>query len=397
MLAHSYTQCYSPPMAWKFKRPESNHWWIGYRLNGKQYRRSVGTSDETKADAELAKLDIIRRAHDAGRLTDEFYRLLTKPKGGMFSLRKYADQWLSECKDLAEYTQERYKDLLGQLCRYLQATDDAPLLRDVTREEIAGFLRHKRAQTSLGTTKLSRRVLVNFFNYAVDNQAIPFSPVPSGKSLKLVQGKGQRAQRRSFTLDEIKLIYTQAPSDFWRYMIMMGFYTGQRLGDLVCLPWCALDFDTNTIRMTAHKTGRPLAIPMRSALRTLLWKHRQDAGQNVKTANPIWPDEAQKYAEQGANPFSAEFYNEVLLKAGLVASRTHKAKKSGRNFRRQASPVSFHCLRHTFVSLLKISGGSQAVAKELAGHSSDAVSDLYTHIPESALREALEKLPEVTK
>ena len=42
---------------------------------------------------------------------------------------------------------------------------------------------------------------------------------------------------------------------------------------------------------------------------------------------------------------------------------------------------------------LKISGATQATAKELAGHSSDFVSDLYTHVPELVLAEAINKLP----
>jgi len=36
--------------------------------------------------------------------------------------------------------------------------------------------------------------------------------------------------------------------------------------------------------------------------------------------------------------------------------------------------VTFHSLLHTFVSLLKVTGSSQSVAKELAGHSSDQVN-----------------------
>jgi uncharacterized protein CbrC (UPF0167 family) len=40
-------------------------------------------------------------------------------------------------------------------------------------------------------------------------------------------------------------------------------------------------------------------------------------------------------------------------------------------------------------------GATQATAKELAGHCSDAVFDLYTHVPEHVLAEAINKLPGV--
>jgi hypothetical protein len=64
-----------------------------------------------------------------------------------------------------------------ELCGYLNATDDAPLLRDIQPETIGAFLREKRANTSTATAKQVRRVLSAFFNYAVDNRALPFSPV----------------------------------------------------------------------------------------------------------------------------------------------------------------------------------------------------------------------------
>jgi len=37
------------------------------------------------------------------------------------------------------------------------------------------------------------------------------------------------------------------------------------------------------------------------------------------------------------------------------------------------------------------------VAKELAGHSSDAVNDAYTHTPLPQLRAAIDALPEVAE
>ena len=74
---------------------------------------------------------------------------------------------------------------------------------------------------------------------------------------------------------------------------------------------------------------------------------------------------------------------------GLVPLRNGKRSKGSR----ARSSVTFHSLRHTFVSLLKVTGSSQSVAKELAGHSSDQVNDLYTHVPEEALVKAIKALP----
>jgi integrase len=383
-------------MAWLYRQANSKNWWLGYRLNGRQYLRSTKTSDRKKAEQELEKLRAVDHAHKAGSLTDEFVALLTRKQSSGESLRAYSRQWLAECKDLSWRTTERYEDVINEFCDYLNATDTAPLLRDIQPETLGAFVRGKRADTSTATAKLTRRVLSAFFNYCVDNRALPFSPVPSGRALKLT--KDSKAVRRAFTLAELKTLYEKCPSDFWKFMVLAGFYCGQRMGDLICLPWGAVDFAQNQIRLVQGKTGKSIAVPLRAELGAFLQKLRRKAG-TVKPADPIWPNEASQYAERGAGVFSNQFYDEVLLPAGLVLPRTHHAKKNGEatNEQRRVSPVSFHCLRHTFVSLLKISGASQSTAKELAGHSSDAMSDLYTHVDEATLTKAIKQLPQVTK
>ena len=182
-------------------------------------------------------------------------------------------------------------------------------------------------------------------------------------------------------------------------MVLAGFYCGQRMGDLICLPWGAVDFAQKQIRLVQSKTGKSIAAPMRAELEVFLKELRMKAGK-VKASDFIWPDEAQRYQKFSAGGFSNEFYDEVLLPAGLVVSRSHAAiERTGDpdSTRRKVSKVSFHSLRHTFVSLLKITGASQATAKELAGHSSDAMSDLYTHVPEAELTKAIKQLPDIAK
>jgi integrase len=229
----------------------------------------------------------------------------------------------------------------------------------------------------------------------VDNRALSFSPVPSCRALKLT--KDSNAIRRAFTLKELKTLFDKCPSDFWRYMVLAGFYCGQRMGDLICLPWGAADFAQKQIRLVQSKTGKSIAVPMRSDLEIFLKKLRLKAG-TVKPSDFIWPVEAKRYQQFGSGVFSNEFYDDVLLPAGLVSPRSHAAierRGDPDSTRRKVSPVSFHCLRHTFVSLLKITGASQATAKELAGHSSDAMSDLYTHVPEVELTKAIKQLPDI--
>jgi integrase len=158
------------------------------------------------------------------------------------------------------------------------------------------------------------------------------------------------------------------------------------------MKWGSIDFAQNLVRVTTIKTGRPMQIPIARPLRALLDSLKP--ARRVNSSDYLWPENAERYLRFKAHMFSNEFYDEVLTPAGLTTARNHKAKKDGG--KREAG-VSFHCLRHTFVSFLKITGSNNAVARELVGHSSDAINDVYTHLPIETLSAAVAQLPEVTK
>jgi integrase len=56
--------------------------------------------------------------------------------------------------------------------------------------------------------------------------------------------------------------------------------------------------------------------------------------------------------------------------------------------------VTFHTLRHTFVSRLVQTGVSLRMAQVLAHHSNIEVTDRYAHLADSHTREAIERLSE---
>jgi integrase len=207
--------------------------------------------------------------------------------------------------------------------------------------------------------------------------------------------KGEKQSRRAFTLVEVKLLYEKAPSLFWQYMILGAFHTGLRLGDLVSMKWGSIDFNANVIRLTAKKTDRQLQIPITASFKKILEEVKADAG-NTNSGAFLWPAEAAQYAKHRAGIFSNQFYDEILTPAGLATARSKHGGKNGRAAQRELSGVSFHCFRHTFVSTLKLTGSSNSIAKELAGHSSDAVNQLYTHIDIESLAKAVNQLPSPT-
>ena len=87
----------------------------------------------------------------------------------------------------------------------------------------------------------------------------------------------------------------------------------------------------------------------------------------------------------------------MLADAGLAEPPNKRSTGKGRHAAREVSELSFHCLRHAFVSILKATGASESVAMALAGHATKAMSAHYTSLDDATLRAAVDKLPDVTK
>lgn len=380
-------------MAWLYRRGDSKFWWLGWRTPDKRVHfRSTKTDDKALAAQQLAGVNALFGARASGAPLDAVYESLAQRTTPRVTVTAALADWLAECEgSTSPETLERYQTIADAFAAHLGASDTGPLLDAVTPEHVRAFLTQRRAARNASTVNLERKILAVFFMRGVKNALLKASPVAPVKVLK--QSRAEQGRKRAFTLDELKTIFAKCPDDFWRFAVLGGFYTGQRLGDLVCLSWGAVDLEENVLRLTQGKTGRGVQVPMRPAFRSLLAAQRAQAGQ-VKPDAFLWPEQAARYQRGGAGPFSNEFY-QILAACGLVPARSHKAK-AGKGGPRQVTPVSFHCLRHTFISLLRATGGSQAVAKELAGHGSDAVNDLYTHTAPETLAKAINALPEVT-
>ena len=170
-------------------------------------------------------------------------------------------------------------------------------------------------------------------------------------------------------------------------MVLLGYYTGLRLRDCANLTWKRISLLEASINLATQKTGRkqdlPIAEPLLKHLNTL-------AGD--KPDAPLCPS----LVGRDAAWMSAQFYG-VMVKAGVVEKRSHASKGKGRDARRDSGSISFHSLRHNTTSALKSSGASNAVAMDIVGHESEAISRNYTVIDLDAKRDAINKLPDITR
>ena len=75
--------------------------------------------------------------------------------------------------------------------------------------------------------------------------------------------------------------------------------------------------------------------------------------------------------------------------------RAPRASRDGEGAGRTTASLSFHSLRHTFISALANAGVASDLRQRLSGHSDDKTHQGYTHHDDAIMRAAIGSLPAV--
>ena len=210
---------------------------------------------------------------------------------------------------------------------------------------------------------------------------------------RLEDDPNRKQQRRAFTPRELKAILEVCDDVEWRGMIVCGIYSGMRLGDVSLLRWENIDLAAREIRFKTEKTGREQVIPIAEPF----YRHLLEIAGSDDPRAPLFPRAyAGRQRDIPTGTLSNQFYR-LMTKASVVPPRNNKSKGKGRNAARTSNGLGFHCLRHTATTLLKSAGVSDAVAREIVGHETAAVSRIYSHIDAPTLRAAIDRLPDITE
>ncbi|MEI8290379.1 MAG: tyrosine-type recombinase/integrase [Verrucomicrobiota bacterium] len=310
---------------------------------------------------------------------EEFIRI----GGGEFTsytVRSWFNTWMDGRTEASKATIVAYRRVVDMFLAHLGARADRALtmLEQRQVEEFKGYLKKRVAPS---TVNLGVKVVKSALNAAVKSRQLDFNPAQHVGKMQT-----ESAGRRPFTDAELSALLTHAIAD-WRTMILTAFYTGLRLNDCANLTWRNIELHTNTLNVVTEKTGRrqvlQLAEPLARHLSTI-------AGDNPDA--PLCPTLHGKPKPS----LSGQFYA-LMVKAGIVEARDHKSKGKGRDAKRESNPVSFHSLRYNCTSALKSAGVSDSVAMDIVGHETASISRNYTKIDDTAKRDAVNKLPDITK
>jgi integrase len=381
------------------RKPRSPYWFACFQLpDGRRTQRSTGSSDKKIAQRIANEFEDAGKEAAKGRYIEsrarktiaDIFALGNREALPSSTIKAYCEAWL-ERKELEanERTHERYKTAVDHFLEYAggRAARD---IAHLTAKEITGLRDHMAKSLSPNSANYTVKILRAMLNQA---RRDGFVEINEASRVSLIQ-RVRKFERRPFTLPELRRILGTA-SEEWRGMILFGIYSGLRLGDVAMLTWANLDLEQRELVVATQKTGRRVVIPLAKPL--LEYIRNLQAGDDPTA--PLFPKAYEcKERNPHGGPLSNQFY-QVLVAAGMAAPRTHKAKEDGkgRDAKRQLNEISFHSLRHTATSLLKNAGVSDAVARDIIGHESAAISQNYTHIETETKRAALAKMPDVTK
>jgi integrase len=378
-------------MASILRRPSSRYYLACFRdSKGVQHRRSTKETDRKKA-AKVAEVFEKMAAgkskrHALQASIDQLYRDLYDESLPHATVREYADAWLAvKQPEVSVNTQEIYRNCVKKLFTFLGPDADRDI-SEIDRRQLIAFRNDACSRVGSATVNQYVGVVKQLFRSALKDEFISCDPTEFIEGVRRTSSDGPL--RRAFTVPEVQRMI-EAADDEWRSLIKFGLYTGQRLGDLALLTRSNLEEDV--IRLRALKTGKQLTIPICPALRSHI------AGAFPSSDSPKAPLHPRAFkiaiTQNGVCNVSHGFAR-ILKAVGLRQENPHGQAK-GRAGRRTRYELSFHSLRHTFVSLLKHGGASQAAVMELAGHDSEQMSSLYTHSSVAELTRAIALLPEV--
>ncbi len=374
---------------------QKNHgpnWYASYyKADGTRAFKSTGTPDKKLANQIMLQFEEAEKQGRAQRLTmkrvrdtlSQIYQSVHNEELPADETEPFLLQWLERKEtELAESSLQEYKQTITAFLEFIGPRKDKPL-DAITKAIVTNWRDSLLKRVSPATARKQIVILRGAFNDAIREGRARENPTLAVK-VKKVQGQ----RRMPFTSEQINSLLAAANQE-WQGMILTACCTGVRLGDIASLDWESIDQQAMEIRFSATKTGQDMKIPIADQLLECLCKLP-----SFDMGGPVFPEISETYARAGTSSLSGQF-RRIMVGAGLIPKETHQKNGDRRDTKRTVNKLSFHSLRHCFVSNLKMSGAGDSVAKELAGHSSDAVSRVYTHGDPKALRAAVNKLPKL--
>ncbi|MEI8120402.1 MAG: tyrosine-type recombinase/integrase [bacterium] len=309
---------------------------------------------------------------------DAYVSSVNRPDSGPRTLEGYEAQWRQFVKWMHQ-THPSLSQLIHVSSRI--AEEYAGYMLKEIREERDGQSVIVKRSFTMNTYNKHIRVLELVFRVLAKKTGVVTNPWT-----EITRKTENKASRRELTVEELNTICNKAKGEL-QALLVVGIYTGLRLGDCCTLRWSEVDLVRRIILRVANKTARrkgaPVHIPIHPTL--LAFLNQTPVG---KRNGFVLPAFAEKYRNDDSAV--AKEIRRFLINCGI---QVHKDDTGKGTATRAVVEVGFHSLRHSFVSLCRQANAPLAVVEAIVGHSNPAMTRHYTHISETAAAGAVAALP----
>ena len=315
---------------------------------------------ETNPQAKVQNENTMRAAN-----TIKLNRILeiTNNKAGLkntsIRAKMLLKDWMETFRQAQEQKGVKDQKLIHNTVHALTAYNINVAMRDVNRDYIIGltnFLRND--YRSPRGKKLKDYSIINYLgclrnalNMAVREDVIADNPIMKLSAQDKV--KAPESQREFLTIEEVQqLEATDSPYPHIKQAFLFACYTGLRCSDVRSITWGKIVKDGEKYRLhtVMFKTKRPFYIPL--SKKAMQWMPER----GDKTDDDL-------IFENIPVQVNTKLYLQPWLdKAGIT------------------KPITFHCSRHTFGTMMLTLGADIYTTSKLMGHTKVEVTQIYAKI-----------------
>lgn len=262
--------------------------------------------------------------------------------------------------DYSPKTLQMYSQYLKEL---IQVIGNKPM-RFVSVRDVERFKNERAKKISPVSVNVGFRTLRAAFNVAVRWRVIDQNPFLESRLLRVPEKEPAYLSKADFNL-----LVSVVEDEKLRNLIVLAVYTMMRRGEIINLEWSDIDLQRHTLHVRSKegftvKGRRKRVIPMVDESYSLLARIRP-------TGRFVFSDENGEKLKEG---FVTRRFKAYVRKAGLPES------------------LHFHSLRHTGASWLVQKGVQLYAVQRMLGHSSPAMTQIYSHHSELSLMKAIEQV-----
>jgi integrase len=354
---------------------EASQRWYGFvdaGRDGAGRRRRIKVSGRTKAEART-KLADVRRDLDAGL-----------PAGDQrLTVGELLEEWLEHLPASVQSDNTRIVHEWA-VRRHLVPALGHRRLRELTADDVESLL-HSMADRRMSRASLAR--VLNVLRRAL--RAAERRGRVARNVADLVDVPAASVRRsRSLSVDQARAVLSAASGDRLEALYVTGLMLGLRPGELLGLPWSAVDFDSGTVRVTQSllREGKLLVIGQTKT------PHSRRV---LMMPAPVVEALRQHELTQQQERRSASIWTET----GLVFTTSVGTAIDPSNLRRgfarltEAAGIGHwhpHELRHSAASIMSAAGVRLEVIADVLGHDGvRTTSAVYRHLLEPTIRGAV--------